>query len=129
LYDYDTMNTKDLTEPQTLALLDLAMLAMYADGHLASAEDARINRLLTAMGFVTPYDRGKQYDASIGRISRHAQTAAAARTHTAALAQSFTTPEQRCRVLEVLDDLTSSDSRVAPQESTCLAVVREVFQL
>ena len=123
------MNIQDLTEQQIQALLDLAMLAMYADGHLASAEDERINRLLTAMGFATDYDRGKQYDASIGRINRHSQTAGAARTHTATLAQLFTTREQRQRVLDVLDDLVSSDSRVVPQESGYLAVVRDVFQM
>ncbi|HRY49506.1 MAG TPA: TerB family tellurite resistance protein [Candidatus Paceibacterota bacterium] len=128
LQDFDTINIKDLTEQQTQALLDLAMLAMYADGHLASAEDERIHRLLTAMGFATDYDCSKHYDASIGRISRHSQTAAAARTHTATLAQSFTTRDQRRRVLDVLDDLTSSDRSVAPQESSYLAIVREVFQ-
>jgi uncharacterized tellurite resistance protein B-like protein len=123
------MDIKDLTEQQTQALLDLAMLAMYADGHLASAEDERICRLLTAMGCATDYDRAKQYDASIGRISRPSQTAAAARAHTATLAQSFMTGEQRRRVLDVLDDLTSSDSRVTPQESNYLTIVREAFQM
>lgn len=123
------MNLKDLTEQQHQALLDLVMLAMYADGHLASAEDERVHRLLTAMGFVTDYDRGKQYDAAIGRVSSHSQTAAAARAHVATLAQSFTTREHRRRIHDILDDLVSSDSRVAPQESSYLAVVREAFQL
>jgi hypothetical protein len=123
------MNIKDLSEQQAQALLDLAMLAFYADGHLASAEDERIHRLLNAMGFATDYDRGKQYDASIGRVSRHSQTAVAARAYTVTLAQSFTTREQRAGVLEVLEDLTSSDSRVAPEESSYLALVREVFQV
>jgi len=36
--NFDTMNLKDFTEQQRQAVLDLAMLAMYADGHLASAE-------------------------------------------------------------------------------------------
>jgi uncharacterized tellurite resistance protein B-like protein len=123
------MNIKDLSEQQTQALLDLAMLAMYADGHLASAEDQRISRLLTSMGLATDYDRGKQYDASITRISRHSQSAAAARTHAATLAQQFTTRDQRHRVLNVLEDLTSSDSRVTPQESSYLEIIREVFQM
>ena len=123
------MNIKDLTEQQRQALLDLAMLAMYADGHLASAEDERVHRLLTTMGFGTGYDRGKQYDAAIARISPHSQTTAAAQAHTATLAESFATREQQRFVLEVLDDLLSSDSGVAPQESNYLAVVKEVFQM
>ena len=75
------MNIKDFTEPQMQALLDLAMLAMYADGHLASAEDERVHRLLRAMGFATDYDCDKHYDASIARVSRHSQTAESARPH------------------------------------------------
>ncbi|MEI6727854.1 MAG: hypothetical protein WCN81_16750, partial [Actinomycetes bacterium] len=35
------MNLPDFTNEQREALLDLLVLAMYADGHLASAEEAR----------------------------------------------------------------------------------------
>ncbi|MEK7676270.1 MAG: hypothetical protein AAB676_10610 [Verrucomicrobiota bacterium] len=123
------MNLKEFTDQQREALLDLAMLAMYADGHLASVEDDRVHKLLTAMGFTTEFDRGKHYDAAVSRVSRHSQTAEAARAHTATLAQTFTTREDRRRVHDVLEDLLASDSRVAPQESDYLAVVREAFQM
>jgi hypothetical protein len=73
-----------------LAFLDLAMLAMYADGHLASAEDERVHRLLTAMGLGADYERNAQYDAAVSRIRRHSQTAEAVRTHVLTLAESFT---------------------------------------
>jgi uncharacterized tellurite resistance protein B-like protein len=123
------MNLKDFTEPQRQALLDLALLAMYADGHLATAEDERVQRLLTAMGFSTDYERGQHYDAAVSRVRSHSSTAAAARTHATALAQNFASKEQRQRVHDVLDDLMSSDSRVAPQESTLLGVVKEALHL
>jgi uncharacterized tellurite resistance protein B-like protein len=123
------MHLKDFTDEQGQALLDLATLAMYADGHLAAVEDERVQRLLVAMGFATGYDRSKQYDASVSRVSRHSATAAAARTYATTLARSFASREQRRRVHDLLDDLMSSDSSIAPQESTLLAVVKEALQM
>ncbi|HEY1170601.1 MAG TPA: TerB family tellurite resistance protein [Verrucomicrobiae bacterium] len=124
------MNTtiKDFTEAQKHALLDLTMLAMYADGHLASAEDARVHRLLENLGYVSEYDRNTQYDASIARVSRHALTAVGAKEHAISLAQTFTTPQQRLKVHELLNDLTSSDSKVSLQEGEFLSVVREALK-
>jgi hypothetical protein len=123
------MNLKDFNDSQRRALLDLAMLAMYADGHLAAAEDERVHRLLSAMGFTEEFEHNRQYDAAVARVSRHSETAAAARDHAVTLAKTFTTPAQRKRVHEILDDLLTSDSKVAPQESGYLAVIREAFQM
>jgi uncharacterized tellurite resistance protein B-like protein len=122
------MNIKDFTEAQKQALLDLTMLAMYADGHLASAEDARVHRLLSGLGYGTEYDRDKQYDAAISRVSRHASTAKAAREHAVKLAEAFTTPEQRLKVHDLLGELVVSDSRVSLQESEFLSVVRDALK-
>lgn len=122
------MNIKDFTEAQKQALLDLTMLAMYADGHLASVEDARVHRLLDGLGYGTEYDRDKQYDAAISRVSRHAQTAKAAQEHAIALAQTFISPEQRLKVHELLGDLVTSDSRVSLHEGEFLSVVRDALR-
>jgi uncharacterized tellurite resistance protein B-like protein len=122
------MNLNDFSEPQRQALLDLALLAMYADGHLASVEDERVQTLLIAMGFATDYDRGRHHDASVTRVSRHTGTAEAARAHATALAQSFTTREQRQKVQDILEDLVKSDNTVAPQETSFLALLREILQ-
>ena len=121
------MNVKKLTKRQQEALLDLAMLAMYADGHLSFSEDERVLRLLGAMGFDTEYDRGRQFDASVSRVSRHSVTAEAARAHARKLAKVFTTPEQQREVQTVLNDLVSSDNDVSPQESKFLSVVKEAL--
>ena len=123
------MNLKGFTEQQCQALLDLAVLAMYADGHLALVEDARVQRLLSAMGYDSDYDRDKHYDAAVSRVSRHSQTAEAARAHAATLAHGFTTKEHRQQVYDVLSDLVTSDSKIAPQEGSYLAVVRQAFQM
>lgn len=102
---------------------------MYADGHLTSAEDERVQRLLVAMGFNTDYDRGKVYDASISRVSRYSGTASTAGTHASTLAQNFSSHKQRQRVHEVLDDLVTSDSCVSPQESNFLSLVKHALEI
>ena len=122
------MTIKDFTEQQKHALLDLTMLAMYADAHLASAEDLRVVRLLGVMGFATDYDREKQYDASVSRVSRHSQTAESAREYASSLVKSFTGREQRRLVQGILDDVVTSDSHVSLQESNFLSLVRESLE-
>lgn len=122
------MRIQDFTEQQKLALLDLAMIAMYADGHLAAADDERVHRLLTAMGFATDYDRDKHYDASVSRVSRHSQTPELARHHAATLAQSFSTREQRRQVQDILFDFVTSDGHISLQEGDLMSVVRDVLQ-
>ena len=122
------MNIKDFTEQQKQALLDLVTLAMYADGHLASAEDERVLRLLGAMGYSTDYDRTRHYDAAVSRVSRHSQTASNAQAYAHQQAQAFTTREQRRVVTQALDDVVTSDSHVSHGENTLLALVREVLE-
>lgn len=122
------MNIQDFTEQQKQALLDLAMIAMYADGHLAAADDERVHRLLGAMGFTADYDRDKHYDASVSRVSRHSQSAELARNHAATLAQSFSTREQRRQVQDILFDFVTSDGHISLQEGDLLSVVRDVLQ-
>lgn len=123
------MNAANLTPAQSQALLDLTMLAMYADGHLAAAEDERIGRLLASLGFDDEVDRAKHYDASVSRISRHSATRDAARAHAIQLARQFTTPEHRRVVISLLDDMVTSDRNLAAKEGTFLAVVREALQM
>jgi uncharacterized tellurite resistance protein B-like protein len=121
------MNMKDFSQDQQDTLLDLAILAMYADGHLAAVEDDRVQKLLSAMGYATEYDRNKHYDASVSRVSRHSLTAVSARDHAEALVKKFNTSEQRHQVLKTIDDLLVSDGRVASQENSYIELVRGAF--
>lgn len=121
------MNIKHFTGPQQEALLDLALLAMYADGHLASAEDERVHRLLSAMGLEDEDGQARLYDSAVARVRGVAGSATAARGHAVHLSTHFTEPAQRRDVLSVLEDLLASDNQVAPQERGYLAAVREAF--
>ena len=68
------MEISRLTAEQQVALLDLLILAMYADGRLDLEEDARLNRLLTTMGISTEYDRDRVLDDSITRLREYSKT-------------------------------------------------------
>ena len=122
------MNIETFSKPQKQALLDLVILAMYADGHLARLEDGRVHLLLGAMGYNSAFERDTQYDAAVSRVSRHSGTAEAARAHAAALASSFSTRQQRQTVQEIVDEIVITDSHVSAQENNLLSVVSEALQ-
>jgi uncharacterized tellurite resistance protein B-like protein len=123
------MDLADFSASQREALLDLAVLGMYADGHLAAAEDERVGRLLDGMGFATDYERARQYDAAVARVSRHSGKPEALQEKARSLAQSFTTAEQRRFVHNILRDLVASDGGISPAESQFLSAVRESLQV
>ena len=97
------MDITDFTAEQRQALLDLVVLTMYMDGNLASLEAARIQQLLTAMGLDSPYDRDKEFDASVTRVRPHSENLDAARTWASKLAKNFTSTEQQKRVLRIAE--------------------------
>lgn len=122
------MNPKDFTESQRQAVLDLLVLAMYADGHLASAEENRVQRWLTAQGYGTEANRDRQFDAAVTRVRPHTETAIKIAQYAITLARQFTSREHRRRVHDVLEDLLASDQQVAAPESAFLAAIKEQFQ-
>jgi hypothetical protein len=123
------MEITRLTEQQRRALLDLLILAMYADGRLDLEEDARLNRLLTAMGFETEYDRDRQLDESITRLREYSQNPQVARTRATQLAQSFTDPEQCRGVYQLIEQQVNSDNSVVPAEHEFLSAIRQALGL
>jgi uncharacterized tellurite resistance protein B-like protein len=129
LFPFMSTSKPDFTDAQRQALLDLVMLAMYADGHLTSVEDARVDRLLTTMGYTDPYDRQQQFDSSVTRIRQHAEVPERARAHAAVLAQTFTARAQRREVYALLEEVITSDAHITAGESQFLEVIREQFQL
>ena len=123
------MNIADFTQPQRLALLDLLVLAMYADGHLASAEEARIRELLLKMGAESDSERDRQLDDAVTRVRQHAGRTEAAQAYATCLAQAFPARNQRRQVLDLMDNLMATDSHIALAEGSLSTVVREALQL
>lgn len=123
------MDITDFTAGQRQALLDLVVLTMYMDGNLASIEAARIQQILTAMGLDSPYDRDKEFDASVTRVRPHSENLEAARSCASKLARNFTTPEQQRRVYDLLNEITESDGQISPSESKFLSTIKNGFRL
>lgn len=123
------MNITGFTDEQKHALLDLLIAGMYADRHLASAEDARIQQLLDAFQFPSDHTRQKVTDAAFTRVRRHTASPATVRAYVTQLANSFPAEDGRRRAYDSLGQLLASDDRVTEDERQFLSVVREVFQL
>ena len=123
------MDLKSLSEPQRQALLDLLVLGMYSDGHLAAAEFVKLRQLLGRMGLDSEFDRDRALDASATRVRKAASNSEAARGYATGLTQMFQSKDQRRQVHDLLDDLLGVDNQVAIVESNFSAVVREALRL
>src|SRR3954468_13977047 len=116
------MKIASLNEEQKQALMDLLVLGMYADGHLSSAEDERINKVLKSFDFESDYARKQFADASFTRASRHAETPADTRAFLYSIAPTFKTPEMRREAFAMLGSLLASDGQFSSLESNFLAI-------
>ena len=123
------MEISRLNDQQRRALLDILILAMYADGHLDLGEDARLQRLLTAMGVETEYDRDRELDESITRLREYSQNPRVARDRAVQLARSFTDPEQCRGVYQLVEQQVNSDTKVVPVEHEFLSAIRQALRL
>jgi len=123
------MDLKSLNEPQRQALLDLLILGMYTDGHLAAAEDTQLRQLLGKMGFDSEYDRDRALDASATRVRIAAANSEAVRAYATSLAHVFAERDQRRQVYELLNEFLASDEQITTPERNFSAAVREALHL
>ncbi len=114
---------------QKQALFDLLILAMYADGHLSSVEDERLQKLLAAMGFDDEIDRQREFDAAVTRIRPSIQSIHKAKTQALLLADAFQTRPQHKLVYGAVEQLMTSDNNVSTWENTLLMELRMKFRL
>lgn len=123
------MQFKEFTAQQREAAIDLVVLTMYLDRNLAAVEDARIQRMLEAMGFATDYDRSREYDAAVTRVRPHSESPSLARSHAGRLAEQLSTPEQRKIVFQAIEGIVSADGSVSPPETAFLETLRAVLKV
>ena len=121
------MHLQKLTADQRNALLDMLVVGMYSDAHLARTEDARIERLLGAMGFTAKFERDREFDAAVTRVRQHSDPVAANRAVSTQVAQSFPAHADRNEVIKALTELIASDSRVSVEETRFLETVKAAF--
>jgi hypothetical protein len=121
------MDLKKLNESQRAAILDTFILGMYADAHLTRAEDARVERLLGAMGFSAKFERDREFDAAVTRVRKHADPVTANREVSQHLAKAFSSGADRNQVIHSLTELIGSDSNVSVEETRFLETIKATF--
>jgi len=114
---------------QQRALLDLLVLAMYADGHLTTIEDEQLQKLLTAFGHTEEFDRQREFDAAVTRMRPFAQSIQKAKEQALLLADAFTTRSQQKQVYGVVQQIMTSDRHVSSWESTLLSELGLKFRM
>jgi hypothetical protein len=114
---------------QQRSLFDLLILAMYADGHLTTAEDAQLKALLTAMGFAGEPDRQREFDAAVARVRPAVQSVWKAKEQALLLADDFTDRKQQKQVFAAVEQVMAADQHVTSWENTLLMELRMRFRL
>ncbi len=123
------MDLANFTITQQQALFDLLILAMYADGHLSSAEDERLQQLLKTMGHAEESDQQRQFDAAVTRIRPFVQSLLKAKNQALLLADAFAERAQQKQVFAAVESLMTSDGHVTTWEATLLSELRMKFRL
>jgi hypothetical protein len=123
------VNTKGFSDDQKAAFLDLLVLGMYQDSHLAAAEDDRIKSLLQSFDLSSDYARQQFVDASFARVNKQQRTSEAVRSAVFDYASKFKDANQRKQALDALAELLASDSKVTNEENRFLAMVEEALEL
>ena len=123
------MNTKGFSDEQKAALLDLLVLGMYQDGHIAAAEDERVQLLVKSFDLESDYVRQQFTDASFGRVSKQQRTPEAVRSAVFNYDSTFKDSRQRRQALDALAELLASDNRVTNEENRFLVMVEEALEL
>lgn len=114
----------ELSPIQKKALLDLCVLGMYVDGHLASAESHRLTELARELGAGTDYDAGKAIDEAVTRVRQAVPGPGEATQLLARLAVHFPDAASAGVALEALKELLASDNTVSAGEGTFFEIAQ-----
>lgn len=121
------MNIAGFTDSQKERLLDLLLMGMYSDFHLARSEEARIQKLLDGFQFPSSHARNQFADASIARVRSLGASPDTTADVLAKMAKEFESPDVRRKAADALEVLLFSDSKLIGREREFLANVRKAF--
>lgn len=122
------MNAPNLDALQSEGLLDLLILGMYADGHLAISEDERMHEFLKQQGATNVEDRLRLIGEGVTRVGRHAGNDVTRPQYVAHLAGRFTRSAEKNLALAVLERLLCVDETFATREERFWNEVKAVFE-
>ena len=109
------------------AAADLLVWTMFADGHVATAEEETVESELRFMGWSSPFALEVYLHGSIARARRAVADPAEAERYLAGCAARIAEPAMQARVLEACAKIAASDGNTSAHESELLARVRAAF--
>jgi len=121
------MNITGFTDTQKERLLDILLLGMYSDAHVARSEEARVQKLLDALHFPSSHARNQYADVAIARVRDHLAAPGDLAGIIARMESTFSAPDVRRKAVEALDEILASDSKMTSHECEFLASVRKAF--
>lgn len=114
-----------MTQPQREAVLDLVILALFADSHLSLKEDARLQEALDKIGWESTKPREIFFCNSMNRARKAADSADATDEYIATRTKELNV-WSKTETLSLLESLLASDG-VTAVESAFLARVKSAM--
>jgi hypothetical protein len=121
------METQEFNQQQLQSILELMVLGMYVDGHIASSEDVRVKTLVDQTEFENDYGKEQFLDDIFTRVSRTSLTREGLKNYIEGLAPSFNDPSSQSKAKQLVAGLLKSDSNLSEKESEYLALIEESF--
>lgn len=122
-------NLNGYTTAQQRCLLDLLILAMYADSHLSLWEEAWLQDLMAQMGHQQETLRQREFDAAVSRIRHSLDSVHTAKDHAMLLAKAFKCRDQQKQVYDAVQWVMGSDGHISTWERFLLSELRIKFRL
>lgn len=114
-----------MTQPQREAVLDLVILAMFADSHLSLKEDARMQEALDKIGWESSKPREIFFCNSMNRARKASDSAAATDEYISGRVKELNF-WSKTEAMSLLESLLASDG-VTAEESAFLAQVKSAM--
>jgi uncharacterized tellurite resistance protein B-like protein len=109
------------------AAADLLVWTMFADGHVATAEEETVESELRHMGWSSPYSLDLYLLGSVARARRSIADREAGDAYLASCAARIQDPAMQARVLEACTKIAASDGNTSARETDLLERIRAAF--
>lgn len=118
-----------VSKDQVEAAADLLVWVMYADGHIAGAENETIDAELTRLGWSSPFAMDLYLQGATARARRALEDDIFAETYLLRASERLRTGEMKRRVLEACAELAAADGNSSTAEERLLDKLKRTFKL
>ena len=117
----------DFIQDENEALIDLLVLAMYADNHLANQETENIEKQTSFMDWRGVQTQHDYIDESIGKARAALDTDELTVAYLKNVASRLTEPDFRKKAKDALYEMLHADEILDPKEAKFLGLFKKVF--